>query len=392
LGSDEFKTRGRGQSAIKMTREEVEQMDVKRFTAGDSKSAFDLVRAGLGADALILSTTRTDSGVEVSALSPTSYADDDGASGIKLKEHTNEITLGYLDRELKALRKLLSDALQEMSWQDIAQKPPIISSLERRFLTLGMGKAVINSILSEVDATNSRGMNSAWSSALEVLRSKISIAEESAPELGPQIIIGGWGESRSLACKQLVSAQLVHSKPSKILVLSVAGDPSVSLKLFCKSKKVQHIQVKSFEKAKQYLSRFSRSKVVFVETPNLMPSLGPYDPVLDLFSDLTYQARAVTMLSASLQTEVLKRLTSHVKHLPTLGYVITDTSDAVSLGPILDTLFSSEMPLIGVSNQSEISLQAITPNALIEKAKRLARAQIETSKEEFVSPRLSRSA
>ena len=51
-------------------------MNTERFVARDSKSALEKVKAKLGADALILSTIRSDAGVEISAISGGEVATD----------------------------------------------------------------------------------------------------------------------------------------------------------------------------------------------------------------------------------------------------------------------------------------------------------------------------
>ena len=65
------------------------------------------VKAKLGADALILSTIRIDSGIEISAISGDEVAYESAILLTnRLTESVNDITLGYLDRELKALREV----------------------------------------------------------------------------------------------------------------------------------------------------------------------------------------------------------------------------------------------------------------------------------------------
>ena len=83
-------------------------MNAERFVARDTKSALEKVKAKLGADAFILSTNRNDSGIEIAAISGKSV--EEGAAQVVNSSSVgkvNEITLGYLDRELKALRDSL---------------------------------------------------------------------------------------------------------------------------------------------------------------------------------------------------------------------------------------------------------------------------------------------
>ena len=104
-------------------------MEVQRFEGKDSKGALDQVRAHFGADALILSTVRKGSNVEVAAVSGESFIQNDVKDGNSASaKPTNEITLGYLNRELKSLREVLFKALGDRAWGDVAGKRPVLSA------------------------------------------------------------------------------------------------------------------------------------------------------------------------------------------------------------------------------------------------------------------------
>ena len=194
-------------------------MNTEIFTAYDSKGALAKVRAKLGADALILSTKRSDAGVEISAI----RGDEVVAGSTRVLEAqsnaaVNDITLGYLDRELKALREVLHSVLGERAWQEVVGKKPVLSALEQRLFTLGLSKSAIKEVTSNIGL--SAGLNSAWSAALSTLTSTIESTNGAATSMGltPKAIVGGTGTCRSLICRQLVTKSLQTSKPSQILV------------------------------------------------------------------------------------------------------------------------------------------------------------------------------
>jgi len=356
-------------------------MNTERFVARDSKSALEKVKAKLGADALIISTVRSDAGVEISAINGNEVAA--GASrnlDNPSEKSVNDITLGYLDRELKALREVLYNALGERAWQEMAGKKPILSAIEQRLFTLGLSKFGISAITSNIDA--SVGLNDAWSGVLSNLTSAVDVAGDAATNLGPapKAIVGGTGSCRSLICRQLITKCLQTSKPSQILLISVTQDPSGALIDFCKREKVKRIHVNSMLEARQYLMRLGRRKKVIIETPDLMPSLGINDPVFDLFNDHELGIEVISVLPATHQAEILKSIDQHIKHLPIVGAIISRISDAVSLGAILDVLILTEIPLVGVSRQSESFLQQITSNGLIRLAKKLVRERVDENR------------
>ena len=356
-------------------------MNTETFVARDSKVALEKVKAKLGADALILSTTRSEAGVEISAISG-----DEIAIEVKQdcndspKKSVNDITLGYLDRELKALREVLYNALGERAWQEMAGKKPVLSAIEQRLFTLGLSKASIEVVTSNIDS--SRGLNDAWSDVLSNLISLIDSANDEATKLGPapKAIVGGTGSCRSMICRQLLTECLQTSKPSQILVISATQDPSGALTDFCKREKVRRVHVRSMLEARQYLKRSARRKKVIIETGDLNPSLGIHDPIFDLFNDQELGVSVISVLPATHQAEILRSIDRHIKHLPISGAIISQVSDAVSLGAVLDTFICAEIALLGVSRQSDNVVQKLTSSGLIRLAKKLARDRLEENR------------
>ena len=356
-------------------------MNTERFVARDSKSALEKVKAKLGADALILSTVRSDAGVEISAISGHEIATDAPRNcDNPLEKSVNDITLGYLDRELKALREVLYNALGERAWQEMAGKKPVLSAVEQRLFTLGLSKYGIEAVISNIDA--SLGLNDAWSGVLSNLTSAVDSAGDAATKLGPapKAIVGGTGSCRSLICRQLVTKCLQTSKPSQILVISATQDPSGALIDFCKREKVKRVHANSMLEARLLLKRSGRRKKVIIETGDLMPSLGINDPIFELFNDQELGLEVISVLPATHQAEILKSTDLHIRHLPIIGAVISRVSDAVSLGAILDIFILTGIPLMGVSRQSDSVLQQVTSTGLIRLAKKLARERVEENR------------
>jgi flagellar biosynthesis protein FlhF len=368
-------------------------MSTERFVARDSKSALEKVKSKLGADALILSTKRSDAGVEITAITgDSSLTDAAQAPKIPSNVSVNDITLGYLDRELRALREVLYKALGERAWQDVAGKQPVLAALEQRLFTLGLSKSAIEVVTSNIDTTG--GLNVAWSATLNNLMLMLDAANVagSVIDQAPKVILGGSGNCRSLICRQLITTALQSSKPSQILVVSATQDPSGALIDFCKRVKVKRIHVSSMQEARRCLQKSGRRKKIIVETGDLMPSLGTNDPIFDLFNDPELGIKVIAVMPAIHQSEILSSVDQHIRSLPISGCIISRISDAVSLGAILDVLILSEMPLVGVSRPSESVLQPMTSSGLIKLAKRLARDRVEGSNSGSTAPAFSRTA
>ena len=357
-------------------------MDAERFVARDTKTALERVKAKLGPDALILSTQRSDSGVEVSAISGEVVTGDE-AKGVTSfsTESVNEITLGYLDRELKALRDVLYNALGERSWQEASGKAPVSSAVKQRLHTLGLSKPAIDEATVNVDFA--KGLNSAWSAVLANLISSIELASHTAVSLtaAPKAVIGGTSGCRSLTCQNLIEKSIRdNGKSSQILVISYTQDPSGALIDFCKRKGIKRIQVASMSEVRRCLKRAGSRKKVVIETGDLNLGLGINDPVLELFVDRELIVEAVLVAPAIHQSEILRSVHQHTRHLPVIGAVISRTCEATSLGAILDFFILGEISLIGVIRQRDTVVHRITASGLVNFAKRLIRERVQERK------------
>ena len=369
-------------------------MNAERFVARDTKSALEKVKAKLGADAFILSTNRNDSGIEIAAISGKSV--EEGAAQVVNSSSVgkvNEITLGYLDRELKALREILYNALGQRTWHEACGKTPIVSALEQRLHTLGLSKLAIDEVISNIDS--SAGLNKAWSSVLDNIVSAIALTRDDSASLStvPKLVIGGSSSCRSLICQQLITRTLQEgTKPSQILAVSFTEDPSVALIDFCKRERVKRIRVASTSELRRHLNRLGHRKKVVVETGDLVPSERANDPIFELFTDRLLDIELMLVIPATSQSEFLRSINRHIQGLPIIGAIISHTSEAVSLGAVLDALILSELPLIGITRQADKVVQPINASGLINIAKRLARERVGERKFASDLPLTSRTA
>ena len=96
-------------------------------------------------------------------------------------ESVNEITLGYLDRELKALRDVLITPLGSEIGKRPPEGEPVLSAVEQRLHTLGLSKLAIDEAKANVDFA--KGLNSSWSAVLANLTSSIDLASDAAASL-----------------------------------------------------------------------------------------------------------------------------------------------------------------------------------------------------------------
>lgn len=346
-------------------------MEIQHFCGQNNRLALEKVRASMGPDALIISNKKTKDGIRISATLDVGRSLDKPV----VESPTNEIVLGYLNKELKGLRSMLQEALGERSWQDAAGKDAVIATLEQRLSTLGLNCKSIEMLTK--DTKPGTKLSLAWQDCMQKLGGRItSDFGKERSDFNIRAIIGGTNTCRGLGIRQLVM-RLFPSRTSKqILVISVSTEPSQLLAQFCKSKKIKYLQLKDPLSLGNELRKHSKFKDIFIETQDLAPQLGAEDPIVrDLFAQ-NPTIMGVLMLPAIADSDFLQLIGEHVSSLPLSSALISKTPEAISLGGVLNFLLLHPIPISGLLVDNNPLPSALTSDAIINTAKRMAKKNL----------------
>ena len=346
-------------------------MAIQHFCGQNNRLALEKVRASMGPDALIISNKKTKDGIRISATLDVGRSLDKPV----VESPTNEIVLGYLNKELKGLRSMLQEALGERSWQDAAGKDAVIATLEQRLSTLGLNCKSIEMLTK--DTKPGTKLSLAWQDCMQKLGGRItSDFGKERSDFNIRAIIGGTNTCRGLGIRQL-ALRLFPSRTSKqILVISVTTEPSQLLAQFCKSKKIKYLQLKDPLSLGNELRKHSKFKDIFIETQDLAPQLGAEDPIVrDLFAQ-NPTIMGVLMLPAIADSDFLQLIGEHVSSLPLSSALISKTPEAISLGGVLNFLLLHPIPISGLLVETNPLPSALTSDAIINTAKRMAKKNL----------------
>ena len=346
-------------------------MEIQHFCGQNNRLALEKVRASMGPDALIISNKKTKDGIRISATLDVGRSLDKPV----VESPTNEIVLGYLNKELKGLRSMLQEALGERSWQDAAGKDAVIATLEQRLSTLGLNCKSIEMLTK--DTKPGTKLSLAWQDCMQKLGGRItSDFGKERSDFNIRAIIGGTNTCRGLGIRQL-ALRLFPSRTSKqILVISVSTEPSQLLAQFCKSKKIKYLQLKDPLSLGNELRKHSKFKDIFIETQDLAPQLGAEDPIVrDLFAQ-NPTIMGVLMLPAIADSDFLQLIGEHVSSLPLSSALISKTPEAISLGGVLNFLLLHPIPISGLLVDTNPLPSALTSDAIINTAKRMAKKNL----------------
>ena len=347
-------------------------MEVQHFCGQNNKLALEKVRASMGPDALIVSNEKTKDGIKIAATLDVGRSVDNPV----VESPTNEIVLGYLNKELKGLRSMLQEALGERRWQDAAGKDAVIATIEQRLSTLGLNRKSIETLT--IDTKPGTKLSEAWQDCMQKLAGHVTIEfGRGRNDVNISAIIGGTNTCRGMGVRQLVTRLFASRTSKQILVISVSTEPSQLLVQFCKAKKIKYLQLQDSLSLGRELRKRSKFKDIFVETQDLTPQLGAEDPIVrDLFAQ-NPGVTGVLMLPASADSDFLQLIGEHVSSLPLSSALISKTSEAVSLGGVLNFLLQNPISISGLLVDTNPHPLTLTSDAIINTAKRMARKNLE---------------
>jgi len=165
---------------------------IRRFQERDARTAMSRVRAELGPDAVILSNRKVNGQVELVAAidldegalaqagsapaavpgSPPGSVPAGVAGGVG-DVVPPTATLEELQRELGNLRSLLEHRLSQLSWRDVASRPPARGVLQSRLAALGLSRT-LSGVLSDILPADGDAREY-WEVALQMLAGRIPV-------------------------------------------------------------------------------------------------------------------------------------------------------------------------------------------------------------------------
>ena len=201
-------------------------MKIRRFFAPDMKTALRQVSEELGPDAAIMSSRKTDGGVEVVAAldytieTATTVNRDkpanDKASHNKQVEWSQEPNLVAIRNEVSMLKELLQDQLGELAWGDKRRREPIQSAMVRRMVNMGFTAAIADQFASRINAPD---VDSAWEQLSLELSHALPEAATNLLEYGGVFsLVGPTGVGKTTTLAKL-AAQYVLKQGNKGVAL-----------------------------------------------------------------------------------------------------------------------------------------------------------------------------
>jgi flagellar biosynthesis protein FlhF len=364
-------------------------MKIRRFAGPDMRVAMRQVRETLGADAVILETKRTATGVEISAAAehasgasesapamsaraPGTLLDatdgDDGdcvsvgaerqagrASWQPPRQAGAAADLERVREEVRSIRSLLEAQVTRLIWDDETRRTPETAALLRNYAQLGLEPDIARRLSLIADGSEGRG---SWSAGLRALVEQVPVADRDlADEGGIIAIVGPTGVGKTTTIAKLAARAAMQRGPDSVGLVTtdtfrVAAREQ--LDTFGQILGVHVHQVADSQGLVEALRELRDRRLVLVDTAGM----SQRDPRLaeHLASLAGVDARVATLLAlpANVQAGALQEIVDVFRTAAPVAGILTKTDEAASLGGALSVLIRSGLPLAYVTNGQRV--------------------------------------
>lgn len=360
-------------------------MKLKRYLAPNMRKAMILVRDELGDDAVIMSTRKTNDGVEVvAAIDPeaqqfkeevptqarVSYQSPESDIQYGTAPMQSNTEIAKMADELKAVKQLLENQLSGLAWNQSETQDPNKIHLIKRLVKLGIGWNLAQRLVSEVNANNDQ----AWSEILGSIEAMVPVDEKDIIETGGIVaLVGPTGVGKTTTIAKMASRFVMRNSSNQIALVTTDCykiGAQAQLKTFADMMGVPVHVVNSEGEMYSLLSSLATKKLILIDTA------GISQKDILLTQQLTKQKaglnhiRNYLVMSAATQLSVMKDIVTSFEQVGLKGCILTKVDEALQLGNILTVLIENQLSLSYLSGGQRVpeDLEPVKARDLLDKA------------------------
>jgi flagellar biosynthesis protein FlhF len=364
-------------------------MKLRRFIGIDMRDCLRQVREALGPEAVILETTRSPAGVEISAAIDAGAAgplatprdrtaggyDDEPAGAAVLVGGSRYAPEGYapprpataagasdydrLREELASVRSLLELQVTRLIWDDRSRRSPAVAGALRKLAQLGMDADVAEQLAGAAVARDATG---SWTAVLRTLGSAVPLAAiDPAAAGGCYAVVGPTGVGKTTTIAKLAARAALQWGPDCIGLITADTFRVAAREQLGTYGQILGIPVHQAGDAAELeaaMAALGDRRLVLVDTAGMSqrdPRLA--EQLARLASAPAPTGRPVqTLLAlpANGDTRTLQEIVAMFQAARPVAGILTKTDEATSLGGACSALIRARLPLAYVTNGQRV--------------------------------------
>jgi flagellar biosynthesis protein FlhF len=322
-----------------------------------------LVRADLGADALILANRRVHGQVEITAAvdvdqvvaqAGVAHAPRPRRGASVPSGASNEIQLKALEKELLRLRGILEQELGTRSWKDSAGTRAPDAALRQRLLRMGLSRSLTGSLLDSLPA--GRGLEQNWQRALSALAERLPTAKWENSDALITTVYGGTGVGKTSTLARLAAEDIYRHGPEGVGLITLDSyriGAQEQLASFAEALRLPMLVASDGRSLSRALRELSGRRI-YIDTAGM----SQRDPRLrgqyELIQAQPQPVCHLLVMAASAQASQCRALADVFGPRALSGAIISKVDEAQSLGGVLDVVQRAGLPVYGFSDGQRI--------------------------------------
>jgi len=421
-------------------------MRIQRYIARDMRTALAQVREGLGPDAVILSSGRVGSDVEVVAAidmevaravenaplarNPvatraesesvaTRYQSRPDAGQTAETRHaellkrrsssqlSEEIAPAHvvaeaaprapgqeaLANEMKDMRRMLESQLATLAWNDMSRRSPVQAAMHKELAQLGITQDLANSLVSKIPTE--LGFSAARRFALATVARTIQTTGDRWLEQGGVVAFAGpAGAGKTTLLAKLAARWVLRHGPRRVALVSadaVRIGAHEQMHMLGRLLGVTTHNVYDVAELPELLYELRGCQFVMIDTAGASPRDPELARRLRLLNQMQASIQTALVLPASTQAGAIDEVVQRFALAKPTACAITKVDEAVSLGGILSALVRHKLPASYISDGQRVpeDLQPARSHVLVSRAVEIATRNGSSADDEVMQRRIS---
>lgn len=386
-------------------------MKIKRFQAADVRQAIKEVRDVMGPDAVILSNTRVDGGIEIVAATDYDEAEFKRAAPapsrpqakyndepkVEINPSTNrsrpeqqtpppaqnvwsqEPTLVQMRKEISGLKDMLQTQLSDLAWKDMERSSPAQVQLLQRHLQMGVHVDLAKKITATANPLDD--LETSWRQSLGTLAEQIDVPRTDIINSGGiYALVGPTGVGKTTTVAKIAArCALKHGAKNVALITTdcyrIGGQEQ--LRTYARILGVPVRVARTHDELNESLNDLLDRRFILIDTAGMNQRDMQLTEKFAVLKNQAHRIKNYLTLSATTQASVLNDIINAFSHLELSGCILTKTDETNSLGGAISALVTHQLPLAYECNGQQVpeDLSVGRPNTLVRQASELMNEQ-----------------
>jgi flagellar biosynthesis protein FlhF len=295
--------------------------------------------------------------------------------------------------EMKDMRRMLESQLATLAWNDLSRRSPIQAAMQKELAQIGITQDLANSLIRRIPGELS--FSAARRFALATIARTVRVTGDRWLEKGGVVAFAGpAGAGKTTLLAKLAARWVLRHGPRRVAIVSadaVRIGAHEQMHMLGRLLGVTTHNVFDVAELPELLYELRGCQFIMIDTAGASPRDPELARRLRLLSQLQASIETALVLPASTQAGAIDEVIQRFELAQPSACVITKVDEAVSLGGVLSALVRHKLPAAYVSDGQRVpeDLSPARAHSLVSRAVEIASRNGATADDEVMQRRMT---